>query len=355
LLQLHNNSDDTSQPKQQQQQPCQLVLVGDPKQLPATIISQRAAQQGYSRSLFERLQQRGSHVAMLLDTQYCCRPEISAWPRQQFYGGQLQDGSNILEPSYGAALLQQQAADMQLAPFTVFDVQGSFEERGGSSSSNSGGSDRNTAGAPATDTSISNPMEVDVVVWLLKQLMQQHAAAAAGAAPLSVGVITPYRRQFTAILEQCSPAGTSSSSSCSNSSSNGHINIGSLVLDVRSVDGFQGQERDVIIFSAVRSNSQRNIGFLSDARRLNVALTRVRHMLVVVCNARTVSSDPTWAGVLASAKATGLLRALSGSADAEGAGVSGKLLSSLRARLQQRQWQEQLMRGCSVTRSVLGR
>ncbi|KAF6256599.1 AAA domain-containing protein [Scenedesmus sp. NREL 46B-D3] len=172
--------------------------------------------------------------------------------------------------------------------------------------------------------------------------MQQHAAAAApGAAPLSVGVITPYRRQVVAVLEQCSPSGATSSSG----SGSGSVTVGSVVVDVRSVDGFQGQERDVIIFSAVRANSQRSIGFLSDTRRLNVALTRARHMLAVVCNARTLSADPTWAALLASARARALLRGLGGAGADEGSGAPGKLLSSLRARLQQRQRQEQLMRG----------
>jgi hypothetical protein len=342
----NHNTDSALQHQPQPQQPVSptLVLVGDPKQLPATVISQRAAQQGYSRSLFERLQQRGSHVALLLDTQYRCRPEISLWPCQRFYGGQLQDGANVCEASYGAALLQQQGNDKPLTPFMVFDVHGSFEERGGSSSSS-------TTTAASTDTSISNPMEVDDVVWLLKRLMQQRAAAgASGAAPLSVGVITPYRRQVAAILEQCSPAGvttnaSSSGGGSSSGSSSSRLTTGSLVVDVRSVDGFQGQERDVIIFSAVRANSQCSIGFLSDARRLNVALTRARHMLAVVCNARTVSADATWAALLTSARARGLLRVLGCGGEAEGSESSSKLLSSLRARLQQRQWQEQLMRG----------
>jgi len=308
-----------------------LVLVGDPKQLPATVISQRAAQLGYSRSLFERLQQQG-HMVMLLDVQYRCRPEISLWPRRQFYDGQLQDGPNVCDPGYGTDLFSSSgssggAADgsQLLAPFLMIDVPGSFEERGNSTGS--------------TDTSISNPMEVDVVMWLLKMLKQQ--AAAAGLDELSVGVITPYRRQVDTILQQCSPSTGATGSNSSSSSSSSSVEAGCLRIDVRSVDGFQGSERDVIILSAVRANGQRVIGFLADPRRLNVAVTRARFALVVVCNAHTVAVDPNWASLLRSAKQRGLLRVLDASAAAGG----DKLLVSLHKRLQQRQWQQQLIKG----------
>jgi senataxin len=307
------------------QQP-QLVLVGDIKQLPATVISQRAAQQGYSRSLFERLQQRGSHVPLQLNMQYRCRPEISAWPRQQFYGGQLQDGPHVLEPSYGAALLQPLAGSngsggAEGLPFSgpfgmMLDVPGSFEKQG---RINSG----SVAGRLVAN-SYSNPMEADTVSWLLQHLVKKYSAimgaAAAAAAPITVGVITPYKRQVATILQQCmlltgkstaANSSSESSSSSSSSSSDGNLVIGPLQVDVRSVDGFQRQERDVIIFSAVRANkfsSTRAMGFTADARRLNVALTRARNMLIVVCNACTVSNDPLWEGLLESAQAQGVLR-----------------------------------------------
>lgn len=271
---------------------------------------------------------------MLLDVQYRCRPEISLWPRRQFYDGQLQDGPNVCDPGYGAALFSSSgssggaADDTQLlAPFLIIDVPGSFEERGNSTGS--------------TDTSISNPMEVDVVMWLLKMLKQQ-AAAAGLDDELSVGVITPYRRQVDTILQQCSPDRPSTGATGSNGSSNSSsVEAGCLRIDVRSVDGFQGSERDIIILSAVRANAQRVIGFLADPRRLNVAFTRARFALVVVCNAHTVAVDPNWASLLRSAKQRGLLRVLDASAAAGG----DKLLVSLHARLQQLQWQQQLIKG----------
>lgn len=77
-------------------------------------------------------------------------------------------------------------------------------------------------------------------------------------------------------------------------------------IKVATVDGFQGQEREVIIFSTVRSNEQKKLGFLSDQRRMNVALTRAKRGLIVIGNRKTLSSDGKWKSWLAWIKNQGL-------------------------------------------------
>lgn len=79
------------------------------------------------------------------------------------------------------------------------------------------------------------------------------------------------------------------------------------VLEVKSVDGFQGREKEVVIFSAVRSNSGGRVGFLADSRRLNVALTRAKRGLVVVGDAATLRSNRVWSAWLTWARRQGVL------------------------------------------------
>jgi hypothetical protein len=95
--------------------------------------------------------------------------------------------------------------------------------------------------------------------------------------PHQVGVVTPYAAQVALITRA----------------------LGQPAVSVRSVDGFQGQEREVIVFSCVRANSSRQLGFTADARRVNVAITRAKRGLVVCGNRETLRGDATWAAWLA--------------------------------------------------------
>jgi len=92
----------------------------------------------------------------------------------------------------------------------------------------------------------------------------------------TVAIISPYREQVRRIRERLAQ------------------DIDNGILEVNTIDAFQGQEKDIIIFSSVRSNRERSIGFLSDTRRLNVALTRAKYGLFVIGSSHALSSNPTW-------------------------------------------------------------
>ncbi|KAG2489168.1 hypothetical protein HYH03_012394 [Edaphochlamys debaryana] len=302
-----------------------LVLVGDPRQLPATVLSPAAAAGGYGRSAFERLQAAG-RGAVLLDTQYRMHPAISAWPRERFYGGRVVDGPNVSGPSYaGAAGL----LGLPWGPLAVVDTgaeareereeceDGGGEEGAPAGAGAAGSGARAVPGPGSGGTSWRNPTEAALAVALAARVAEAwrrlRAAGTAGTpgagedcaarhallAPdrvLTIGIISPYRAQVEAIAPRAaalaSPPGAPG---------------GGVRVAVRSVDGFQGGEVDVVILSAVRSNPRGAVGFTADPRRLCVAATRARHGLVVLGSAATLGRDTLWAALLEHARARGVL------------------------------------------------
>ncbi|CAM6047710.1 unnamed protein product [Sphagnum compactum] len=225
----------------------QLLLVGDQMQLPAIVISQMTKRCGYGSSLFDRLQASQHPCRHLLNVQYRMHPSISAFPNYQFYGGLVQDGANVLEASYGSSAYQ--VASNLFGTSAFLDVQHGYEVR--------------------ENKSWRNYAEVNLICLLIARLLQ---TCAANKIPhISVGVITPYSGQVESLK-----AGVKMLNS-------------SMKIEVNTVDGFQGNEKDVILFSAVRSNTEGQIGFLDDFRRLNVAITRGRKCVWVVGNSKTLS------------------------------------------------------------------
>lgn len=249
----------------------QLILVGDHKQLPATVISKVAEKCGYKRSLFDRLQTRQHGCRHMLDSQYRMKPAISCFPNSQFYEGKLQDGSNVISPTYGNSL--HDAAGF--GAYAFFDCKRGVEV--------------------AQQKSWKNPKEVESVMALVTTLGK--VCAARNIQQLSVGVISPYVMQVEALKQ----------------SLNRHVLHRALQVEVKTVDGFQGNERDVIIFSAVRSNHSKRIGFVDDSRRLNVAITRGRFCVWIVGNATTLrGGGKIWKKLVADAKQRKCFHALQG-------------------------------------------
>jgi hypothetical protein len=262
-----------------------VVLLGDQKQLAPTCVSQRAAREGLAESLFDRVLQLSTGTGngkkavashSMLTVQYRMHPLLREFPSSHFYGGHLVDG-------VGAAERAPPAGFPMRAPLGVINHRGKEE---------------------ASDLGMSrlNRAEARVVAAAAAKLVRAGTAAGRGGglAARDVGIITPYAAQAVEIRRVLRQLGI-----------NG--------IEVRTVDGFQGREKEAILLSCVRSNADRRIGFLDDARRLNVALTRARRALLVVGCRKTLSADPTWRAFFDFSAQRGLIRDFIAPGDESGA------------------------------------
>ncbi|XP_022142121.1 uncharacterized ATP-dependent helicase C29A10.10c-like isoform X2 [Momordica charantia] len=237
------------------------VLVGDPQQLPATVISKAAGTLLYSRSLFERFQLAGCPT-MLLSVQYRMHPQIRDFPSRYFYQGRLTDSesvANLPDETY--------YKDPLLRPYTFFDItHGRESHRGGS-------------------VSYQNIHEAQFCLRLYEYL--QKTVKSLGVGKVSIGIITPYKLQLKCLQREFEEVLNSEEGKD---------------LYINTVDAFQGQERDVIIMSCVRA-SNHGVGFVADIRRMNVALTRARRALWVMGNANALMQSDDWAALITDARA----------------------------------------------------
>lgn len=248
-----------------------LVMVGDHQQLGPVIMCKTAAKAGLTQSLYERLVAHGIRP-IRLEVQYRCHPCLSEFPSARFYEGSLQNGVSESERTM-ARLANGSDPDFPWPdperPM-LFHVCTGCEEI-----SPSGTSFLNRSEAAAIEK---------IVTFFLK----------AGLSPAQIGVITPYEGQRAYACNHMLIAGSLRAALYEE-------------IEVASVDSFQGREKDVIILSCVRSNEHQGIGFLSDPRRLNVALTRARFGLFVLGNARILAQDPLWNALLVHFKNNGCI------------------------------------------------
>ena len=227
-----------------------LALAGDPCQLPPTVISPQAAAEGFSVSLMERLMAlRGTAIARRLGIQYRMNQAIMAFSSQEFYGGSLEAA-----PAVRHHLLHD-LPDVQSNELTETPVQ--FVDTAGASYDES---------VERDGESRLNVLEAEVVCRKVQALL------AAGVAPGAIAVITPYAAQARWLRER----------------------LKMPEVEVDTVDGFQGREKEAVVVSLVRSNREGEIGFLGDVRRMNVALTRARRKLFVVGDSATITAHPVY-------------------------------------------------------------
>ncbi|CAD5333262.1 unnamed protein product [Arabidopsis thaliana] len=229
------------------------ILIGDEFQLPAMVHNEMCEKAKFGRSLFERLVLLG-HNKHLLDVQYRMHPSISRFPNKEFYGGRIKDAENVKESIYQKRFLQ----GNMFGSFSFINVGRGKEEFGDGHSP-------------------KNMVEVAVVSEIISNLFK---VSCERRMKVSVGVVSPYKGQMRAIQEKIGDKYSSLSGQ-------------QFTLNVRSVDGFQGGEEDIIIISTVRSNSNGKVGFLNNRQRANVALTRARHCLWVIGNETTLALSGT--------------------------------------------------------------
>lgn len=244
-----------------------LILAGDHKQLPPVVKSESDF---LKYTLFERAidfhTDNLTGRTFFLDTQYRMEPTIMGFSNGEFYNNRLIAANSILNRN-------DTIPEPFLLPVVFIDT---------------AGSDCEEQEDEATE-SLKNTGEADSILKLVEKI--QPFLLENG---FDLGVMATYRAQadlLQDLMDQCE--------SCK-----------PVKIDTNTVDSFQGGERDVVIISLVRSNDNNDIGFLSDLRRMNVALTRARRMLVVVGNSGTISGHPFYERFLSYVESTGEMRSI---------------------------------------------
>ncbi|MCA1819421.1 MAG: AAA family ATPase, partial [Halobacteriales archaeon] len=211
-----------------------LVLAGDPKQLPPTVVSMDAKEAGLDVTLFERIEELTGHGrTRLLETQFRMREPIVAFSNKRHYGGRLKT-----DP---AAAAQEGLPQMPAAAFQHVTGRENERQRNGS---------------------ISNDYEVEAIATLVEKFRPECRDRG-----WTMAVLTPYQAQREAVRRRLPD------------------------IEVSTVDGAQGREWDVVLYSTVRSNPQHRLGFVEDERRLNVAVTRARRNFILVGDERTLHDN----------------------------------------------------------------
>lgn len=231
------------------------ILAGDHKQLPPTIISERAGD--LSKTLFEELIRMYPFKSQLLNIQYRMNSLLMEFPNREFYDNGLK-------------------SDASVDDININDILDSGDEEKAMLFIDTSGISDNYEMHLKDSKSIVNDLEAEISVQLAEDYLSN------GVSVDDIGIISPYADQVK-IIQDKTP------------------------VEVKTVDGFQGREKEIIIISTVRSNDHGKIGFLNDLRRLNVAITRAKRKLIIIGNVDTLKSNPTYARLIDFAENENLL------------------------------------------------
>jgi predicted DNA helicase len=223
-----------------------VIMAGDHKQLPPTVLHPDAKDLSYT--MFERFMELYPEAGYMLRIQYRMNDLIKEFSSSEFYGGGLISHGSVKDIKL-SEITNKKSKNPALddTPIVFIDTEGKFLEK-----------------TKHGSFSKYNPDEAKLVKKLVEELKEM------GVPAKDIGVITPYK-DHEDYLKDLLPD-----------------------VEVKTVDGFQGREKEVIIISLVRSNPDEEIGFLEDLRRLNVALTRAKRKLIVVGDAKTLSSNEVY-------------------------------------------------------------
>ncbi len=250
------------------------VMAGDHRQLPPTILSEEAAKH-LQRTLFERLLEvYGDRIKEMLRVQYRMNRVIMEFPSRTFYEGKLVAHESVAHHTL---------ADLGVTPEKVRSLPHPLPvvldpERPVVFADTLG---RSPEMQKRGSTSYYNEGEARFVLKVVRALL------GLGVKPEDVGVISPYDDQVDLLRRTFQEEGVPEE------------------VEVKTVDGFQGREKEVIVVSFVRSNDRGEIGFLSDVRRLNVAITRPKRKLVTVGDSTTLKVHPVYRAFLGYVKGVG--------------------------------------------------
>lgn len=243
-----------------------IVLAGDHCQLPPTIISSEAAADGFAISLMERLVNLyGETITKQLIVQYRMHEDIMKYSSKCFYGGSLL-ADDTVSGHLLTDLVDPPHSQLLISPVTFVDTAGaSWEEE--------------------QEIDGESRFNTEEAKWIIQQVRE---LCASGIEPKDVAIIAPYAAQVRRLRQDCP----------------------FKAVEIDTVDGFQGREKEAILISLVRSNSISEIGFLSDTRRMNVALTRAKRKLIVIGDSATLATNEFYANMISFFESIGAYRTI---------------------------------------------
>ena len=260
-----------------------VILAGDHCQLPPTVKSIAALRAGLGKTLMERIAENKPEVVTLLKIQYRMNDEIMRFSSDWFYGGKVESAPQIkyrsvLDYDHPITWIDTSNEENQI----TIEGEDAPEDSASTSSPASAANQNSDLNFKEQFVGESfgriNKAEAELTLLTLAEYFTKIGKQRVLSESIDVGIISPYRAQVQYLKKLIKKYE--------------FFKPYRRLISVNTVDGFQGQERDVILISLVRSNDEGQIGFLKDLRRMNVAMTRVRMKLIILGNKDTMTKHP---------------------------------------------------------------